>query len=111
MHSVPQTPPATRHDGWTPERRQEFLAALAAGLDVSRACARVGLSREAAYKLRRRDPAFAGEWHDALRTARDAGVEAFLASLPDRILRTLSDSSTPRQLRLPAGRRAGVVSG
>lgn len=48
-----------RHDGWTPARRRQFLEALAAGLDVRRACGAVGLSRESAYALRRRDPTFA----------------------------------------------------
>jgi hypothetical protein len=82
-----------RHDGWTPERRQRFLELLAAGLDVRRACAGVGLSRQAAYTLRRRDPAFAQAWDGALRSVRVAEDEAFLAMLPERLRRTMSELS------------------
>jgi hypothetical protein len=39
-----------RKDGWTLERRRRFLALLAAGLDVRRACDQVGMSRQAAYR-------------------------------------------------------------
>src|SRR6187399_3005806 len=52
----------TRHDGWTPARKAQFLEALADDGNVRAACARVGLSREAAYRLRRRDPLFARAW-------------------------------------------------
>jgi hypothetical protein len=54
--------PITRHDGWTPARKVQFLEALAADGNVRAACARVGLSREAAYRLRRRDALFARAW-------------------------------------------------
>ena len=50
---------ATRHDGWTPARRAQFLDRLAQNGNVLAARALVGLSREAAYKLRRREPLFA----------------------------------------------------
>lgn len=57
------TPVATvRHNGWTPARRTQFLERLAHDGNVSAACARVGLSREAAYRLRRREPLFARAW-------------------------------------------------
>ena len=54
--------PAPRHDGWTAVRKTQFLEALADDGNVRAACARVGLSREAAYRLRRRDPLFARAW-------------------------------------------------
>lgn len=54
--------PATRHDGWTPARKVQFLEALAHDGNVRAACARIGLSREAAYRLRRRDALFARAW-------------------------------------------------
>jgi hypothetical protein len=95
-------PPTTRpirRDGWTSERRQRFLELLAAGLDVRRACADVGLSRQAAYTLRRRDPAVAQAWDEALRSARAAEDEAFLAMAPERLLRTMSDLSGECKLR------------
>ena len=88
--SKPFTTRPIRRDGWTPERKQRFVELLAAGLDVRRACAGVGLSRQAAYTLRRRDPAFTQAWDGALRSARAADEEAFLAMLPERLLRTLS---------------------
>ena len=57
------TPPATRrHDGWTPARKAQFLEALAQDGNVRAACARVGMSREAAYRLRRREALFARAW-------------------------------------------------
>lgn len=92
-----------RRDGWTKERRRRFLELLAAGLDVRRACAGVGLSRQAAYTLRRRDPAFVQAWDGALRSARAADDEAFLAMLPERLLRTLSESSGECNFRGDAG--------
>ena len=82
-----------RRDGWTPERRERFLALLGADLEVRRACAGVGLSRQAAYALRRREPAFAHAWNGALRSARVADEQAFLAMLPERLLRTMSGLS------------------
>ncbi len=73
-----QTPiatPAIRHDGWTPERQVRFLDPLAAGGNVRAACARVGLSREAAYRLKRREPLFARAWGAALVLAREPSAE------------------------------------
>lgn len=96
---APLTTRPIRRDGWTPERRRRFLELLAAGLDVRRACAGVALSRQAAYTLRRRDPVFAQAWDGALRSARAAEEEAFLAMLPDRLLRTLSELSGECNLR------------
>ena len=95
----PLTARRIRRDGWTAERRRRFLELLAAGFDVRRACAGVALSRQAAYTLRRRDPAFAQAWDGALRSARAADDEAFLAMLPERLLRTLSDLSGKCKLR------------
>lgn len=84
MAAVDGTAPlSVRSNGWTMERRRRFLASLAAGRTVSRACAEVGLSREAAYKARRRDPAFARNWGRAQQAAATAARETFLDSLPD----------------------------
>ena len=59
---------------WTPDTRAAFLESLAASGIVRRACAAVGMSREAAYKLRnRRDGlAFRLGWDAALLIARPA---------------------------------------
>lgn len=67
--------PAIRHDGWTPERRTQFLHELAASGNVRSACSHVGLSAEAAYKLRRRDALFARGWAAALVLAREVSAE------------------------------------
>jgi hypothetical protein len=61
--------------GWTPERKTAFLDHLAHKGNVRAACKRVGLSREAAYCLRRRDPLFARGWAAGLVQAREASVE------------------------------------
>jgi hypothetical protein len=66
--------PKVRHDGWTPERKRRFLESLAEKDDVRRACARVELSRQAAYELRRRDALFAEAWTLALRLGRRAAA-------------------------------------
>jgi hypothetical protein len=86
----PLAKPNVRHDGWTPERRRNFLQCLAAGGSVRLACGRVGLTRQAAYKLRGREPVFALAWDQALLDARRAADAAFLAALPERLLRTMS---------------------
>jgi hypothetical protein len=61
--------------GWTRERMARFLDHLAEKGNVRAACKRVGLSREAAYRLRRRDPLFARGWAAALVKAQDACIE------------------------------------
>ena len=66
------TPASTiRHDGWTAARKARFLESLAGDGNVSAACARAGLSREAAYRLRRRDALFARAWAAAQVQARE----------------------------------------
>jgi hypothetical protein len=66
------TTPAFRHEGWTGERKALFLEHLAARGNVRVACARVQMSSEAAYKLRRRDGMFARGWDAALLLARES---------------------------------------
>lgn len=69
------TPGPTRHDGWDPARKLRFLERLAACGNVRAACASVGMSRETAYALRRRDALFARGWNVALLLAREAAAE------------------------------------
>lgn len=64
-----------RHDGWTPARRTQFLDHLAHDGSVGAACVRVGMSREAAYRLRRRDALFGRGWDTALVLACAASAE------------------------------------
>jgi len=71
--------------GWTEARRVQFLHTLAQQGNVRAACARVGLSREAAYTLRRRDPAFARGWAAAMVLANDAAGEELATRAMDGI--------------------------
>lgn len=66
-------PLRTRSDGWTPQRQADFLGALAETGSVLAAARRVGMSRESAYRLRRREEAvsFAASWDAALGRAVD----------------------------------------
>lgn len=70
--SVPAFYPVPRlrrhHNGWLPWRQADFLGHLAETGSVSAAAARVGMSRESAYRLRRREGAesFAAAWDAAL---------------------------------------------
>ncbi len=90
MAIVSQSTRKPRRDGWTPERRAQFLDHLARGCDVRRACACVGMSRQKAYALRGRDAGFARAWDEALRTAGNGADAALLAALPENLLRTMS---------------------
>ncbi len=55
-------------NGWLPARQADFLGYLAETGSVSAAAARVWMSRESAYRLRRREGAesFAAAWDAAL---------------------------------------------
>jgi hypothetical protein len=59
---------AVRRDGWTKARRETFLAALMQTCNIAHATRTAGMRPNAAYELRRRDPAFAGLLAEALRT-------------------------------------------
>jgi hypothetical protein len=65
FYPVPVRP---RRNGWTPEQQAHFLGHLAETGSVSAACARIGMSRNCAYKLRRKPHAesFAAAWEAAL---------------------------------------------
>ena len=61
-------PTRARHDGWTPERQHDFIAALAASGCVTEAAATVGIDPRSAYRLRARPDAgiFRQAWDVAL---------------------------------------------
>ena len=65
FHPVPTR---RRRDGWTPHRQARFIGHLAETRCVRTAAAAVGLSRESAYRLRRRPggEGFAAAWDVAL---------------------------------------------
>lgn len=52
---------------WTPRSEDRFLAVLAATCNVDAACAEVGLSPASAYEHRKRWPAFARRWREAIK--------------------------------------------
>ena len=64
--------PKPRFDGWTPTRQLAFLDTLARTRSVSAAARSVGMSREGAYRLRRRADGglFAAAWDRAKRGGR-----------------------------------------
>jgi len=81
-----------RHDGWTPDRRRDFLANLADGHTVEDACRLVGKSVSSVYALRRRadGAAFALGWRAATLVARDHLADTMLA----RALHGVTDTWT-----------------
>lgn len=70
-------PGRARRDGWTGERQSAFIAALARTGRVGRAAAAAGMSRESAYRPRRRAGAgsFAAAW-DSILAARPRGTSS-----------------------------------
>ncbi|OJW68007.1 MAG: hypothetical protein BGO57_11600 [Sphingomonadales bacterium 63-6] len=64
-----------RKDGWSGALKVRFLDHLASKGTVRAACAAVGMSPEAAYRLRRRDGLFARGWAAALVLARDVSSD------------------------------------
>src|SRR5688572_25963890 len=84
FHPVPVR---TRADGWTPVRQAEFIGMLAETGSVSAAAEFVGMTRETAYRLRRKPGAeeFARAWDVALVIA---GVRPSTGSGPGEAPRT-----------------------
>lgn len=60
-----------RSDGWTEERRALFLDVLRSTCNVREGLRVVGMSDTSLYELRKRDPAFATAWQEALEHAYD----------------------------------------
>jgi hypothetical protein len=75
--------------GWTAELKARFLDHLAGKGNVRAACARVGLSAEAAYRLRRRDALFGRAWAAALVLARESSVQVLAERAVDGIEETV----------------------
>ncbi len=62
----PAGPEPMPQQRWNEKRRQVFLASLAETANVRQSAREVGLSKTAAYDLKKRDPAFARGWAEAL---------------------------------------------
>lgn len=73
MSSATPPPPPTQttpdNTRWTGAKAASFLKALARSGKVAPAAREVGMSRQAAYRLRARAPKFAGMWDWAMREA------------------------------------------
>ena len=80
--TIPAKPLRARTDGWTLDRQQRFLAALAERRNIARAAKQVGLSVRSAYKLRNH-PAGA-----TFRTAWDAALDRPFAPIGPGLLET-----------------------
>ena len=83
-HHCPLQKRRERKDSLTQARRPAFLTELEASCNVTRACAAVGIGKEAAYGLRRRDPAFAASWSAAI----ERGCENLRALMLSRAMGT-----------------------
>lgn len=61
-------PVRSRADGWTPDRQRAFIAALRTRPCIEAAARAAGMSRESAYRLRRKPGAesFAAAWDAAM---------------------------------------------
>lgn len=68
---VPLTGRALRHDGWTAERRAQFLDMLRQTASVTKSAKSVRKAVSGAYALRQRDPDFAADWDAAMQQAMD----------------------------------------
>ncbi|MFB0614190.1 hypothetical protein [Aurantiacibacter poecillastricola] len=82
MSTATPTPPievATDTTRWTGPKAAAFLKALARHGKVAKAAREVGMSRQAAYRLRARAPKFAEMWDWAMREAEARRVEAHAA--------------------------------
>jgi hypothetical protein len=71
---------------WTPRVEDRFLATLAATCNVKAGCAEVGMTAASAYAHRKRWPAFAARWDEAILAGYerlDAGLAAGAIALLD----------------------------
>lgn len=77
---------AARRDGWNPTLKIRFLENLSVKGNVRAACLLVGMSHEAAYRLRRRDPVFARGWNGAIELARENSADVLASRAIDGIV-------------------------
>ena len=83
-------PTRARHDGWTPDKQEAFIDALAETACVEEACRVVGMHVSGAYALRRRPDAA------AFRRAWDGALDFGVKRLGDALIgRALSGTPVP----------------
>ena len=98
-------PTKPRFDGWTPKRQLAFLETLARTRSVSAAAKSVGMSREGAYRLRRRAGAglFAAAWDRAMGAGRVTLTRAEVVEGHTRLIaRACGTEGANLRLRLAA---------
>ena len=64
---VKKRKPKIKRESWTVEKRETFLATLAATCNVSEGVRSITMSESSVYRLRRKSPEFCAEWQTALR--------------------------------------------
>ena len=97
---------------WTGEKAGAFLRALAQHGKVAAAARSVGMSRQAAYRLRARAPQFARLWDEAMRLGQAARLRARAARRRKRVHPLLDTRPLPDTGPLPeTGPSAGDGSG
>ena len=122
-----------KRGGWTKARRKRFLDVLATTCNVTTATAAAGMKGKSAYDLRKRDPAFAALWQEALAQGYETLEQAVLRGVlegvnaieiegeaalaedggPDAARRQTMTASpgTPRRVRrIPRAGRYGAVA-
>jgi len=65
----PQIQRAPSRNSWTPKKEREFLAVLGETCNVTRACEAAGMSKNGAYKRRRKNAAFRAAWLETISAA------------------------------------------
>lgn len=84
-------------NGWSPAIENRFLAVLGATCNVKAACDAVALTQGAAYYHRRRWPAFAARWAEALET----GYIRLEAALIENACNVFSGTEQPAEMPMP----------
>jgi len=100
-------PVRARRDGWTAERQLTFIAALAQTGSIGQAALAAGMSRESAYRLRRRKGAesFAAAW-DSILAARPCGSSS-LALIWHRLVKKHDGRGAVRRIAAEPGWETG----
>ena len=107
-----------RLDGWTPARLADFLRTLAETGCVRDAARVVGLSAQAAYRLRAKSPAFAARWDRAMAEAHEGlvaiaykraveGKETIIIRKGEEVERRISPSDAMLSLLMKRGDLSG----
>lgn len=113
-----------RKDGWTQERRTQFLQVLRETCNVSEAVRAVGMNLSSVYELRKRDEDFDDAWQEALDLAyEDLEMWVMQQARKDQVVtihegdpkdgkikstRTVSSCPTPILMRLLMAHRERV---